>query len=138
MGQEGRALVLESSGATERNAARGQALADLMHHTLGHLQSTRPPSDDQQPLAVGLQGRPDPVGRALQARERLVRVDRTCLEVSQHGGQVIQLQLLDMQGTEKLGRKGCKRLRRFDEPGQHRIGIDRKAPGSSTHAEPFG
>jgi hypothetical protein len=43
-----------------------------------------------------------------------------------------------MQVTEKISRKGRKLLRRFDEPVQHRIGIDLKDPRSSTNAEPFG
>src|SRR5256885_3838953 len=49
--------------------------------------------------------------RALQALDRLVLVDLTCLEVSQHRVQFIKLQLLDMQVTEKISRKGRKLLR---------------------------
>src|SRR5215813_13607184 len=68
----------------------------------------------------------------------IMSIDLACLEVAQHRVQFIKLQLLDVQVTEKISRKGRKLLRRFDEPVQHRIGIDLKDPRSRTNAESLG
>src|ERR1043166_1469369 len=63
--------------------------------------------------------------------ERVAKVEGDDLDTSttlESNKSLIELQLLEMQVTEKIGRKGRKLLRRFDEPVQHRIGIDLKDP----------
>src|SRR5262249_30822266 len=69
---------------------------------------------------------------------RLVLADLTGSEVPQHRVQLIELQLLQVEITQERGGKGAQLLRRFDQPVQHRIGIDLKNPRGGTDAQPLG
>ena len=135
MGPECHAVVLASIGHTQRDAARRQALDDLMHHALGHLQSPGAHINHQPQLAVGVHGRPDPVRRALQALDRLVVVDLTGFAVAQQRVQLIKLSLLDVHVAEEIVRKGMQRLRRFHQPLEHRMRIALEDSGGGPNAQ---
>ena len=72
----------------------------------------------------------------MQTLHRLVVADLTGFEVSQHRVQLVELQLLHVQGVEEGARKGSQVLRRFDQPVQNSIGVDLKDPrrGADTQA----
>ena len=58
------------------------------------------------------------------------------LSVSQHRVQLVELQLLQVEITEEIRGKGAQLLGRFDQPVQHRIGVDLEDPrrGADTQA----
>jgi hypothetical protein len=105
-----------------------------MHHSLGHRQGAGSDSNHQQQFALGVHRCPYPVGRALEALDRLVLAELTVFDVPQHGIQLIELQLLDVHITEEITRKGVQVLRRFHQPVQHRVRIDLKDPGGGPNA----
>ena len=60
------------------------------------------------------------------------------LTLPQHGIQLVELQLLQVHITEKIGGKGAELLGGFDQPVQHGVGVDLEDPSRGTDAQAFG
>ena len=60
------------------------------------------------------------------------------LTVSQHRVQLIELQLLQVEITEEIRGKGAQLLGRFDQPVQHRVGIDLEDPRRGADTQTLG
>jgi hypothetical protein len=90
--------------------------------------------DYHQQLALGVHCRPDPVRRTLQVLNRLIVGDLTGFELSQHCVQLVELQLLQVQITQKISGKGAQLLSCFGQPVQHRVGVDFEDPSHGTNA----
>ena len=107
-----------------------------MHDALGHRQGAAADIDHHQQLARGVHRRPHPVGRALQTLDGLILIDLTGFEVSQHRIQLVELELLQVEITQKIGGKGAELLGRLGQPLQHRVGSDLEDPrrGADTQA----
>ena len=58
------------------------------------------------------------------------------LQVSQHRVQLIELQLLQVEITQEIGGKGAQLLGRFDQPLQHRVGINLEDPSGGADTQP--
>ena len=135
MRQQCRAIVLEAIGQKQRDTAWRQHPGHLMHDALGHRQGAAAHIDHHQQLALGVHRRPHPGGGALQTLDGLVVTDLAGFELSQHRIQLIELQLLQVEITEKIGGKGAELLGRFDQPVQHRVGVDLKDPRRGTDTQ---
>ena len=59
----------------------------------------------------------------------LILTEVAVLDLTQDGIQFIELQLLQVQGTEKRGGKGAELLGRFGQPVQHGVGGDLEDAG---------
>jgi hypothetical protein len=77
-----------------------------MHHALRHRQSATAHIDDDQQLTRGVHRRPDPRGRALQTREGVIISDLPRFEGAQHRVHLVELELLEVEIAETIGRKG--------------------------------
>ena len=138
MGQQCRAVVLEAIGQKQRHTAWRQHLGHLMHDALGHRQGAAADIDHHQQLALGVHRRPHPVRRALQTLDGLVVADLAGFEVAQHRVQLVELQLLQVEIAEEIRGKGAQLLGRFDQPLQHRVGVDLEDPRRGADTQPFG
>jgi len=134
MAEECRGVVLEAIGEKQRYTTRCQHLGDLMHDALRHGQGAAANIGHHEQLAPRVHRRPHPGGGALQAFDGFIIADFTGLERSQHRVHLIELQLLQVEITEKIGGKGAQLLGRFDQPVQHRGGGDLEAPGRGADA----
>jgi hypothetical protein len=101
-------------------------------HTLDHLARPWPDFDGQEHLTHRIDCRPYPGTRRLQALEGVGFTDLTSLEVTDHRVQLVKLQLLQVEITQEISRKGALLLGRFDQPGQHGVGLDVKDPSRGT------
>ena len=106
-----------------------------MDHALGHRQGAIPDVDGQQPFPLGVHRHPDPLGRPLQALDRLGRADLPGLDRAEQGAQLIKLPLPHPHVVEDVSRKRLKLLGRFDQPLQHGIGGDLEHPRGAADAQ---
>jgi hypothetical protein len=61
MGEQSRTVILEAVSQKQRDTARRQDPAHLMHDALGHRQGTAAHIDHHQQFALGVHRRPYPV-----------------------------------------------------------------------------
>jgi hypothetical protein len=117
--------------------SRGPALAQVLDHVLSHRQGPLADVHRQQQRALRIDGRPHPVAGARQAGDGVLFTDLTILDTTQHGIQLVELQLMYMYVTKKVGGKGPKLLCCFHQPVQDGVCIDLKDPCGGPHAHPL-
>ena len=105
---------------------------------MGHRQGAIADVDRQQQLALGVHRDPDPLGRTLQALDGLGLADLAVLDRAEQGKQLIELHLPDPHVVQDVSGKGPQLLRRFDQPLQHRIGVDLEHPRRAPDAQALG
>src|SRR5439155_21118284 len=76
-----------------------------------------------------------PGGRDHQARDALMLTGVGVLELAQDGVQLVELQLLEVEITEKIGRKGAQLLGRLSQPVSHRVRSDLEDAGRSADTQ---
>jgi hypothetical protein len=108
-----------------------------MDHPLRHRQGALADVNYQQHLALGIHGRPYPRGRAIQALDGLSLADRTVLDRTEQGKQLIELDLSDSYVVQEVLREGLQLLRRLHEPLQDRIRVHLEHPCRASDAEPL-
>jgi hypothetical protein len=100
----------------------------VVDKALRHGQRAIPDVKREQEFALGVHGDPDPLGRTLQARDGFGRADFTVLGRAEQGKQFIELHLPDPHVVQDVSGEGLQLLRCFDQPLQHRIGVDLEHP----------
>ena len=95
---------------------------------MGHGEGAAADLDHDQELACGVHGGPHPGGRALQALDGFVVADCTRFAVAQHRVHLVELQLLQVEGTEEIRGKSPQLFRRFAQPVQDGVGSDLEHP----------
>ena len=88
MGQESGRILLEAIGEKQRQTARGQHLQDTMNQSLRHRERALSDIKGQEQLADGVNGDPDPVGRAREGLAGLGFALLPCL-LTDHDEQLI-------------------------------------------------
>jgi hypothetical protein len=76
--------------------------------------------------------------RAGQAFDGLGLTEVTVLDGTEHGIQLIELQLLNVHLAQEIGRKSMELLGSFHQPLQHRVRSHLKDPGGGANAKPLG
>ena len=76
-----------------------------MDEALCHGQRAIADIDRQQQFALRVDGRPYPVGGAFKALDGVVLTEFTVFDVTQHGIQLVQLQLVHVYIAEKVREK---------------------------------
>jgi hypothetical protein len=109
-----------------------------MDHALGHGQRAIADVNRQQHLALGVHRDPDPLGRPLQALDRVGFADRAVLDRTEESKQLIELHLLDPHVVQDVSGKGPQLLRRFHQPLQHGVRVDLKDSRRAPDAQPLG
>src|SRR5262249_42886153 len=94
-----------------------------------------PTSVTKSSLLSGSITGPHPVARTLQALEGVLCTDLAISDATQHGIQLVKLQLAHVDVTEKKGGEGLEWLRRFHQPLQDGVRVDLKHPGRGTNAQ---
>jgi hypothetical protein len=95
-----------------------------MHDALRHGQGAAAHIKHHQQLAPRVHRRPHPVRCTFQTHDGRILANLAGFERSQHCIQLAELQLLQVEITEKIRGKGPELLGRFDQPVQHRVGVD--------------
>ena len=119
MRAQGREILPKAIGEKQRSAVGRQDLRDMVDKALRHRQGALADVDGHQEFGHGINGHPDPVRGTGQAFDGLGRRDFSVLDRTEHRIQLITLQLLDVQITQKIGGEGPQMIRRFDQPVQH-------------------
>ena len=114
-----------------------QHLGHLMHHALGHGQGAAADIDHHQQFALRVHRRPHPGGRALQTLDGFRVADLAGFARSQHGVQLIELELLQVESTQEIRGKGAELLGRFAQPLQHRGGSNLEDASRGTDPQSF-
>ena len=107
MAQQRGHVLLEPVRHKQRDTARREHLHHLMHDALGHGLRARTDRDDQEQLALRVDRGPDPMRRARQTLDGLLFAHLPVLDGTEHGIQLIELDLLDVHLTEEIARKGA-------------------------------
>src|SRR5262249_7765992 len=126
---------LEACRKKQRPAAGSQDLYHLMHHALSHGQRAPAHVDRQKQFALWGHRHPPPVRRARQKLERLGLADLARLDCPEQGIEFIELHLCDAYVVQEIPGKGGGVIRNFDQPLQHRIGIDLEHAGTRAAAK---
>jgi hypothetical protein len=137
VGQQRRHVLAKAIGEKQWGAVGGQALRDLVDHTLGHHQGAMPDVDRQQQLTLRIHRDPDPLGRPLQALNGLSLTDLPVLDGAEEGKQLIELDLPDTHVVQDVLGEGPELLRSLDEPLQYGSGINLDHPRGPTDAQAF-
>src|SRR5262245_59744914 len=101
VGEQGRQILPEPISQKERRTVGGQHLRNVVDYALSHRQGARSAIDDQEQLALRIDGRPHPVPGTLQAFDGFLCADLAIFDAAQHGVQLVELQLVDVHVAEK-------------------------------------
>src|SRR5712691_9027788 len=96
-----------------------------------------PHVERQQQLALGVDGRPDPVRRPREALHRFGRADLPVFHGTEQRKELIQLDLRDPHVGQEILAKGRGVVRHLDQPLQHGVWVDLEHPGHSADAQTF-
>lgn len=136
---EQRCRVLpEPVGHKQRRTVGRQHLRDVVDEALRYRQGPLAEVNRHEQLSHGIDDCPHLVRGTGQAFDGLGLRDLALLDGTEDGLHLSALPLLQVQVTEARGGKGAQLLGCFDSPVSHRIGIDRKDPGSGPHAQSLG
>lgn len=133
--QPGRRLRCEAVGQAQRQAARRQHRDDLVAQALRPGQRPGAAVAGQQPRGAGGESRPDPLGRACQAREGLRLAARASLPRAEPRTEGVQLALRNADSGQAIVGKGRGVVRQVAQPLQHGVGGHLEPPGHSAEAQ---
>jgi hypothetical protein len=132
-----REILPKAIGAKQGGAGGRQDLRDMVDKARRQRQGARADVDGPQELGHGIQGHPDPGRGTGQAFDGLGRREVSVLDRTEHRLQLITVQLLAVQITQRRGGEGPQMIPCFDPPVQHGVGGDGEPPRGGANAEPL-